>query len=153
MKSFFEIEMKTGFFQSCGHWWVSQICCHVECSTLTASSLRILNSWAGILSLERDISKGNICNFFSVWYPQLTHAKVCKQKLTKCRLSDKQWWALNTTCKSVAVKGVGSRAVPLYFPNNSELKTRLLFQNPEGGVSWKCSLMPRVQSERLNGRI
>ena len=37
-------------FQSCGHYWVSQICWHIECSTFTPSSLRIWNSSAGIPS-------------------------------------------------------------------------------------------------------
>ena len=41
---FFGIGMKTDFFQSCGHWWVFQICWHIECSTFTASSFRIWNS-------------------------------------------------------------------------------------------------------------
>ena len=36
-------------FLSCGHCWVSQIYWHIECSTLTASSFRILNSSAEIL--------------------------------------------------------------------------------------------------------
>ena len=49
--SFFWIGMKTDLFQSCGHRWVFQICWHIECSTLTASSFRIRNSWAGIPSL------------------------------------------------------------------------------------------------------
>ena len=40
--------MKTDLFQSCGHCWVSQICWHIECSTLTASSFRIWNNTAGI---------------------------------------------------------------------------------------------------------
>ena len=39
--------MKTDLFQSCGHWWVFQICWHIECSTFTASSFRIWNSSAG----------------------------------------------------------------------------------------------------------
>ena len=43
--------MKTNLFQSCGHCWVFQICWHIECSTLTASSFRIWNSSAGIPSL------------------------------------------------------------------------------------------------------
>ena len=42
--------MKTDLFQSCGHWWVFQICWHIECSTFTASSFRIWNSSAGIPS-------------------------------------------------------------------------------------------------------
>ena len=37
-------------FQSCGHCWVFQICWHIECSTFTASSFRIWNSSAGIVS-------------------------------------------------------------------------------------------------------
>jgi len=31
-------------FQSWGHCWVFQICCHIECSTFTTSSFRIWNS-------------------------------------------------------------------------------------------------------------
>ena len=42
--------MKTDFYQSCGHCWVFQICWHTECSTFTASSFRIWNSWTGIPS-------------------------------------------------------------------------------------------------------
>ena len=42
--------MKTDLFQSCGYCWVFQIRWHIECSTLTASSLRIWNSSIGILS-------------------------------------------------------------------------------------------------------
>ena len=37
-------------FQSCGHCWVFQICWHIECNTLTASSFRIWISSTGILS-------------------------------------------------------------------------------------------------------
>ena len=47
---FFEIEMKTDFFQSCGHCWVFSICWHTEWSTFTASSFRIWKSSAGIPS-------------------------------------------------------------------------------------------------------
>ena len=42
--------MKTDIFQSCGHFWVFQICWHIECSTFTASSFRIWNSSNGIPS-------------------------------------------------------------------------------------------------------
>ena len=47
---FFGIGMKTDLFQSCGHCWVFQICWHIECSTFTASSIRIWNSSTGIPS-------------------------------------------------------------------------------------------------------
>ena len=42
--------MKTDLFQSCGHCWLFQICCNIECSTFTASAFRIWNSSTGILS-------------------------------------------------------------------------------------------------------
>ena len=44
------IGMKTELFQSCGHCSVFQICWHIECSILTASSFRIWNSSTGIPS-------------------------------------------------------------------------------------------------------
>ena len=47
---FFGTGMKIDLFQSCGHWRVFQICWHTECSTFKASSFRIWNSSAGILS-------------------------------------------------------------------------------------------------------
>ena len=47
---FFGIGMKADLFQSCGHYWVFQICWHVECNTFTASSFRIWNSSTGIPS-------------------------------------------------------------------------------------------------------
>ena len=49
--AFLWVGMKTDLFQSCGHWWVFQICWHIECSTFTASSFRIWNSSTGIPSL------------------------------------------------------------------------------------------------------
>ena len=42
--------MKTDLFQSFGHCRVFQICWHIECSTFTASSFKIWNSWTGIPS-------------------------------------------------------------------------------------------------------
>jgi len=47
---FFGIGMKTDLFQSCGHCRVFQICWHIECSSFTASPLRIGNSSTGIPS-------------------------------------------------------------------------------------------------------
>ena len=42
--------MKTDPFQLCRHWCIFQICCHIECSTFTASFFRIWNSSTGIPS-------------------------------------------------------------------------------------------------------
>ena len=47
---FFGIGMETDLFQSCGHCWVFQICWFIECSTFTASSVRIWNSSTAIPS-------------------------------------------------------------------------------------------------------
>ena len=47
---FFGIEIKTDFFQSCGHCWVFQNNWHIECSSFKASSFRIWNSSTGIPS-------------------------------------------------------------------------------------------------------
>ena len=47
---FFGIGMNTDLLQSCGHCWVFQMCCHIECSTFIASSCRIWNSSTGIPS-------------------------------------------------------------------------------------------------------
>ena len=44
---FFGIAMKTDLFQSCGLYWVFQICWHIEHSSLTASSFRIWNNSTG----------------------------------------------------------------------------------------------------------
>ena len=48
--AFFGIGMKTDLLQSCVCCWVFQICWHIECSPLKASSYRIWNRSAGILS-------------------------------------------------------------------------------------------------------
>ena len=47
---FYGIGMKTDLFQSCGHYWVFQICWHIDCSILAASYFRIWNSSPGIPS-------------------------------------------------------------------------------------------------------
>ena len=49
---FFEIGIKTDLFQSWSYCWVFQICWHIECSNLTASSSRIWNSSAGNPSIK-----------------------------------------------------------------------------------------------------
>ena len=52
---FFGTGLKTDLFQSWGHCQVFQICWHVECSTLTASTFRIWSSSAGIPSPPLDL--------------------------------------------------------------------------------------------------
>ena len=52
---FFGIGMKTDLFQSYGHYWVFQICWHIDCNTLTVSSFRIWNSSTLITSPPLDL--------------------------------------------------------------------------------------------------
>ena len=47
-------------FQSCGHYWVFQIWWHIECSTLKASSFKILNSSAGIPSTSTSFISSSV---------------------------------------------------------------------------------------------
>ena len=91
---FFGIGMKTDLFQSCGHCWVFQICWHVESSTFTASSFRILNSSTGIpspplalfvvmLSRPTWLRHGIICCNSKNW-PQGNGNKPNLELKTKC---------------------------------------------------------------------
>ena len=63
----FGIGMKTDIFQSCGHCWVFQICWHIECSNFQASSFRICNSSAGILSPPLALFVVMLPFFFLLW--------------------------------------------------------------------------------------
>ena len=59
---FFGIGMKTWFFQSWDHCWIFQICWHIECNTLTASSFGIFKylSWNFITSASFVVSYHSI---------------------------------------------------------------------------------------------
>ena len=78
----FGIGMKTDLFQSCGHCWVFQICLHIECSTLTASSFRIWNSSAGIPSPPLAL--------FVVMLPK-AHLTSCS-RISGSRWMTTSWW-------------------------------------------------------------
>ena len=75
--TFFGIGMKTDLFQSCSYSWVFQICWHIECSTLTATSFRILNTSAGIPSPPLAL--------FVITLP-----KACLT--SHSRMSGSRWW-------------------------------------------------------------
>ena len=73
---FFGIQVETDFFQSCGHCWVFQIYWHIDFSTLTASSFRILSCSIGIPSLPLTL--------FILMFP--------KDHLTShCKMSGSRW--------------------------------------------------------------
>ena len=67
--------MKTDLFQSYGHCWLFQICCHTECSIFTASSFKIWNSSTGIPSPPLALSI----------------AMLPKAHLTYSRISGSRW--------------------------------------------------------------
>ena len=75
---FFGIGMKTDLFLSCGYCWVFQICWHIECSTLTASSFRTWNSSAGILS--------PLLVLFIMMLPKITADGDCSHEIKRCLL-------------------------------------------------------------------
>ena len=83
---FFEIEIKTDLFQSCGQCWVFQICWHVECSTFTASSFGfeiVGYDWATSLSLFTSM------HWRRKWQPTpvfLPRESQGRQSLVGCRL-------------------------------------------------------------------
>ena len=62
---FFGVGMKIDLFQSCSHYWVFQMCWHIECSPFTASSFRIWNSSTGIPSLPLALFIGSRVSPFS----------------------------------------------------------------------------------------
>jgi len=74
--AFFGIGMKTSLFQFCSHCCVFQICCRIECSTLTASSFRIL-----FKSISVDVYKyslGDLILF--LWlhhYLNIDNSQIC----------------------------------------------------------------------------
>ena len=64
--------MKSELFQPCGHCWVFHIFWHIECSTFTASSFRILNSSARIPSpplalLRVMLPKANLTSHYRIF--------------------------------------------------------------------------------------
>ena len=64
---FFGIEVNTDLFQSCGHCWLFQICWHIECSSLTASSFRVWNSSTGIPSPKTVRNSSRDGNTRALW--------------------------------------------------------------------------------------
>ena len=79
--------MKTDLFQSCGHWWVFQICWHIECSTFTAYIHWNQAPPKGQQVLEQDIQ----CKFSSnTGSPELQY--------TGCPKSLQSHWHLITHC-------------------------------------------------------
>ena len=83
---FFGIGMKTDIFQSCGHCWVFQINWHVECSTFTVSSFRILPY---IIILYYIIEVYLWPKKFRKIWVELSEVKVSNPDTLKCITSEK----------------------------------------------------------------
>ena len=67
--------MKTDLFQSCGHFWVLQICWHIECSTFTASSFSSTGIPSPLLAL------------FTVMLPKAHLTSHSRMSGSRCRWS------------------------------------------------------------------
>ena len=85
---FFGIGIKYELFQSWGHYTIFQICWPIDCSTFTASSFRIWNSSAGILS--------PLLTLFIVMLPKThltSHSNMsgCRWVITPSWLSGSSW--------------------------------------------------------------
>ena len=110
--------MKTDLFQSCGHCWVFQVWWHIECSTFTASSFRIWNSSAGILSPPLGL--------FVVRLPKAhltSNSRISGSKwvITPSWLSG-SWWSFFfysssvSSCHLFLISSASVRSIPfLYF--------------------------------------
>ena len=87
---FFGTGMKTNLFQSCSHCCVFQICCHIECSTLTASSFRIL-----FKSISVDVCRCSLRDLILfLWlhhYLNIDNSQICMSVST---------FLLNSICDS-----------------------------------------------------
>ena len=80
--------MKTDIFQCYGYCCIFQICWHIECSTLTSSPFRILNSSAGIRSPPLVL--------LVVMFP--------KAHLTSYSRISGSWWAITLSCLSRSLR-------------------------------------------------
>ena len=77
-------------FQCCGHCWVFQICWHIECSTFTASSFRIVIVYYNVTIF-------NICSVSLLWFSPLVscHLYVGILGLSSISISFKSLWFLS----------------------------------------------------------
>ena len=114
---FLGIGMRIDLVQSCGHCLVFQICWHIECSTLMASSLRVLNSSTGILSHTL----------------ALLTAVLPKAHLTFSRMSGSRW--LTTPSLSSSSSGSFLYGSSMYF------FLPFLISSAFAGVSTVCHLL------------
>ena len=89
MLPFFGIGMKTDLFQSCGHCLVFQICWHIECSTLTASSTSY--SQMCLEQTRTKMPKQTSANFINL-PPFVSQCWICFQSCS--------WWVWEAACAS-----------------------------------------------------
>ena len=95
------IGMKTDFFQSFDNCWVFQICWHVECSTLRASSFRILNAhththiyihiYISLLLHHQVIFSSSVISWAVVCQAPLSMQEYCPSILSSCPRQD--YWS------------------------------------------------------------
>ena len=109
-------------FPSCGHGWVFQMCWHIECSTLTASSFRTWNSSAGIPSPPLAL--------FVVMLPKAhmtSDSKIfgCRWVTTPLSFSGSWWSFLYSSsvysCYLFLISSAFVRSIPFLYPSLHEM--------------------------------
>ena len=110
---FFGIGMKTDLFQPCGHCWVFQICWHIECSTLTASSFRILNSSAGIPSLPLPLFIEMLPNVHLTSYSRMSGSRWVTTPLWLSRSLRPFLYSSVYSCHLFLISSASVRSLPL----------------------------------------
>ena len=132
---FFGIRMKTVIFQSCGHYWVFQICWHIEWSTLIASSFRIWESSAGILSPPLAL--------FTVMLPK-AHLTSCP-RISGCR------WVTTPLCLSRSLwPFLYSFSVYSYYPfliSSASVRSLLFMSFIMPIFAWNVPLVSDILEE------
>ena len=109
-------------FPSCGHCWIFQMCWHIECSTLTASSFRTWNSSAGIPSPPLAL--------FVVMLPKAhmtLDSKIFGSRWVTIPLSfSGSWWSFLYSssvysCYLFLISSAFVRSIPFLYPSLHEI--------------------------------
>ena len=130
--------MKTDLFQSCGHCWLFQICWHIECSTFTASSLRIWNSSTRIPSppLALFIVMLSNVGLVAPWHVRPTQSRDW------ISVSIQPTWLHIPRC--LALGQSVNTWNPLYFPAQDLISNQKSFSE-----DYKCQLWSSTEGNKV----
>ena len=143
-------------FQSCGHCWVFQICWHIEYSTLTASSYRILNSSAGKIYLGGRITSSHYgCESWTI--KKAEHWRIDAFELWCWRWFLRVPW---TDCKEIKqINLKGNQPWILIWKTDAEaealiiwpldVKSQLIGKDPNAWKDWSQEEKAATEDEMI----